>query len=92
MPYKQLIRPMVENAYPICRSAARTHVRKLQVFKSKCLCVAITASWYIYNSQIHEDLGVPFFADHIRYLTEGFDLKLDGVWNPLFRQRSKYVR
>jgi len=24
MLYKQLVRPMVENAYPICRSAART--------------------------------------------------------------------
>jgi hypothetical protein len=92
MSYKQLIRPTVKNAYPICRCTTRTHVRQLQVFKSKCLRVAMTASRYIPNSQIHEDLGVPFLAYHIRCLTDGFDLKLDGVWNLLFRQRGKYVR
>jgi hypothetical protein len=25
------------------------------------------------NRQIHEDMGIPFFADHIRALTESFD-------------------
>jgi len=60
MLYKQLIRLIVDNAYLICRSAARTHVRKLQVFKSKCLRILMAASWYIPNIQIHEDLGVPF--------------------------------
>jgi len=33
--YKRLIRPMMENAYPIRRFAASTHVRKSQVVKSK---------------------------------------------------------
>jgi len=28
------------------------------------------------NRQVHEDLGVPLFADHIRALTESFDSKL----------------
>ena len=35
--YKQLIRPLMDYACPACRSAARTHVRKLQVLQSKCL-------------------------------------------------------
>jgi hypothetical protein len=30
--YKQLIRPMMDYACPIWRSAARSHVRKLQVY------------------------------------------------------------
>ena len=33
--YKRLIRPMMEYAYPIWRSAASTHVRKSQVLKCK---------------------------------------------------------
>jgi len=66
-------------ACPIWRFAARNHVRKLQVLQSKCLRIAIGASWYSGNSQIHEDLRVPFFADRIRSRTERFDPKLTGV-------------
>jgi len=71
--YKQLVRPMIDYACPAWRSAARTHVRRLQVLQSKCLRLATVASWYVSNRQIHEDLGVPLFADHIRALTEIFD-------------------
>ena len=45
--YKQLIRPMMDYACPAWRSAARTHVRRLQVLQSKCLCLAIGAPWYV---------------------------------------------
>jgi hypothetical protein len=74
--YKQVIRPMVDYACPIWRSAARRHVWKLQVLQSKCLPIATNAPWYFGNRQIHEDLGIPFFADHIRALTEEFRLKV----------------
>ena len=43
------------------------------------------------NRQIHEDLGVPLFADHIRALTESFDSKLVGVGNSLVRQLGRYL-
>jgi len=32
-----------------------------------------THLWYLCNKQIHADLGVPIFADHIRALTKSFD-------------------
>ena len=57
--YKQLIRLLLDYACPAWRSAARSHVRKLQVLQSKCLCLATGAPWYVSNRQIHEDLGVP---------------------------------
>ena len=38
--YKQLIRPMMNYAFPAWRSAARNHVRRLQVLQSKCLRLA----------------------------------------------------
>jgi hypothetical protein len=43
--YKQLIRPMMDCAYPILRSAASSHVKKLQVLQSKCLRIATNAPW-----------------------------------------------
>jgi hypothetical protein len=38
--YKQLILPMMFYACPVWRSIARSHIRKLQVLQSKCLCIA----------------------------------------------------
>jgi hypothetical protein len=90
--YKQLIRPVMDYACPAWRSAASSHVRRLQVLQSKCLRSATGAFWYVSNRQIHEDLGVPLFADHVRALTASFDLKLADVGNPLVRQLGRYLR
>jgi hypothetical protein len=88
---RQLIRPMMDYACPVWRSAARCHIRKLQVLQSKCLRIATGALWYMSSRQIHEDLGVPFFADHIRALTDSFDSKLADAGNPLVRQLGRYL-
>jgi len=90
--YKQLMRPMMEQACPACRSAAHTHARRLQVLQSKCLRLATDVPWYAINRQIHEDLCVPLFANHIRALTASFDSKLADVGNPLVRQLGRYLR
>jgi hypothetical protein len=44
--------------------------QKLQVLQSKCLRIATNASWYIGKREIHDDLGIPYFSDHIRYLRD----------------------
>jgi len=62
--YKQLIRPMMDYACPAWRSTARSHVRRLKLLQTKCLRLATGAPWYVSNRQIHEDLGVPLFAEH----------------------------
>ena len=86
--YKQLIRPMMDYSCPAWRSAARTHVRRLQVLQSKCLRLATGAPWYVSNRQIHEELCVPLFADHIRALTADIHSKLADVGNPLVATRQ----
>ena len=48
----------------------------------KFLRLATGAPWYVSNMQIHEELGLPLFANHIRALTESFDSKLADVGNP----------
>ena len=89
--YKQVIYPMMYYAYPARRSCARPHVRRLQVFLSKCLRLVTGAPLYACNRQIHEDLGFPLFVDHIRALTESFESKLADVGNPLVRQLGRYL-
>ena len=73
--YKQLIRHMAY-ACPSCRSAAHTHVRKLQVLQHKGLCLATGVPWYVSSGQVHGDVGVPLFADHIRDLNASWDSKV----------------
>jgi hypothetical protein len=90
--YKQLIRPMMDYACPIWKSAARSQVQMLRVLQYKCLRIATNAPWYAGNRQIHEDLGIPFFADHIRALTKGLDSKLADAGNPLVRQMGRHLR
>ena len=61
---------------------------------ARCMSAWLTigAPWYVSNRQIHEDLGVPLFAGHIKALTESFDSKLADVGNPLVRQLGRYLR
>jgi hypothetical protein len=87
--YKQFIRPMKDYTCPI-RSFGDS-VEILQVLQSKCFCLATIASWHVSSRQIHEDLGVPFFAN-IRTLTASFDSELTDVKKPLVRQIGRYLR
>ena len=52
------------------------------MLQSKCLRLATGAHSYVSNRQIHEDLGVPLFADHIRALSASLDSKLADVETP----------
>jgi 4-amino-4-deoxy-L-arabinose transferase-like glycosyltransferase len=74
----KLIRPMVDYACLIWMSAARTHVRTLQVLQSKYIRFSISAPWYTGNRKIREDLGVPYFSDHMRFLNERLKISWSG--------------
>jgi hypothetical protein len=82
---------MMDYACPAWRSAAHTHVYRLQVLLSKCLHLATGAPWYVSNRQIHENLGVPLFSKHIRAPTASFDSKLADMGNPLVQQLGRYL-
>jgi len=89
LPYKQLIRPMIDDACPAWRSDAHTHCLRLHILQSKCLRLATGPPSYVSSRQIHEDLGVPLFADRIRSLTASFDSRLADVMKPLVRQLGR---
>ena len=61
------------------------------MLQSKCLLHATGAPWYVSNRQIHDDLDVTLFTDHIGSLTESFDSKLADVGNPLLQQLDRYL-
>jgi hypothetical protein len=47
--------------------------------------------WNLSNRQIHENLGIPLFAN-IRALTASFDTRIADAWKPLVRQLGRYLR
>jgi hypothetical protein len=57
--YKQPIRPVMDSACPVWTSAARSHIKKLQVLQSKCLRIATSSPWYTGNRQNHDDFESP---------------------------------
>ena len=62
------------------------------MLQSKCLRLGTGGPWYVSNRQIHDDLGVRLFAEHIRTLTASFDSKVADTGNPLVRQLGRYLR
>jgi hypothetical protein len=65
--------------------------RSYRWYNPSVFALLLVPPWYVSNRQIHEDLGVPLFADHIRALTASFDSKLADVGNPLVRQLGRYL-
>jgi hypothetical protein len=49
------------------------------------------ASWYNGNRQIHDDLGVPYYTEHIRSLTESIGSKVVDVGKSLFTQLGRHL-
>jgi hypothetical protein len=90
-----LVSPVLFNLYvndiPTPYTTACSQVRKLQAVQYKGLHIANNAPWYVSNKQIHEGLGILFFTDHIRALTESFDPKLANAGNPLVRQHGRHL-
>ena len=67
------------------------HQKSFRCFNPNVFAL-LCAPCYMSNTEINEDLGVPFFADHIIALTESFDTKLADAGNPLVRQLGRYLR
>ena len=62
------------------------------MLNSKCFRIAIGVPLYVFNRQVHEDEGVPLFADHIRTLTVNFESNLAVVGNNLVRELGRSLR
>lgn len=87
--YQQLIRPVAYYACPIRSFTARTYAPRL--FQSKCFIPVTSVLCYVRSWYVHEDLGVPFFADHVTALTESFESKLADVKMLLIRKIGRHL-
>jgi hypothetical protein len=59
----------------------------MRMIRSKCRRIATSVVWNVTNKQIHEDLDVEFFANHVRKLSESFNSH--RVWVPTYFDDSE---
>lgn len=81
-PRTQLIRP-------VRRSATHCHSGGSKCYSQRHVIACDYCTGGRSERQIHTDLCVPFFAEHMRTLTENFACNAFDTANPIFRQRSR---
>lgn len=64
--YTAIIRPIITYGMTVWGYAAKTHLKKLEVFQMKMLRIATKAPWYLRNQQIRRETGIPTIEDYIK--------------------------
>jgi hypothetical protein len=88
--YKQFIRPMMDYACPVWRSATRSRVRKLQVLQSKCLRIATNAPCTLVTGKFTRNWGFLFRRPH-QGINRELRLKVNCCGNPLVMQLGRHL-
>lgn len=64
--YNQIIKPIWTYGIQLWGCAKQTHIKQIQTFQNKVLRNIVGAPWYVRNSDIHRDLGIPSVYEEIR--------------------------
>lgn len=74
--YKSILRPILTYACPVWGTASRTSLKKVQALQNKVLRIIANAPWFVRNTQIHQELGIPPIQEFIKKSAETFFNKL----------------
>jgi len=80
--YNQILKPIWMYGIQLWGCASRSHISKLQRFQNKVLRTIANAPWYIRNSDLHRDLGVPLVEDIIKQIATKHKNRLMQHENP----------
>lgn len=72
--YKTTIRQIATYAAPIISTAAKTHVKKLQIMQNKILKMILGVHWRTATDEIHNITGVERIRDYLRKLSDNFEV------------------
>jgi 4-amino-4-deoxy-L-arabinose transferase-like glycosyltransferase len=86
--YKDILRPVWAYGIQIWGSAKPSNLRIIQAFQSICLRQIVSASWYIKNANLHNDLNVPTLSQLTKSHFLSFHSKLNHNNNPLIKRLS----
>lgn len=74
--YNQILKPIWVYGIQLWGCAADCHIKSIQTFQNKVLRNAVNAPWYIRNSDLHRDLGIPMVHEVIEQMALKHQSKL----------------
>ncbi|KAL1454650.1 hypothetical protein WDU94_010864 [Cyamophila willieti] len=88
--YKSILLPLVIYASPVWVTAARSHIKKVEVFQNKVLRIITKAPWFVRNSNIQKDLKVePVFNVMIKHTINMLKDNPHGIGRRRFVRRRR---
>lgn len=88
--YKTIIRPILIYAAPVWCGAARTNLRKLQVYENKCLRLATNSDRHIQLVDLYDKANILKITDYIQEESQKFYAKLAHSQNPLTKNITRH--
>lgn len=64
--YNQILKPVWLYGIQLWGCAKQQHIKSIQTFQNKVLRNMVNAPWYVRNSDIHRDLGIPYVTSEIQ--------------------------
>jgi hypothetical protein len=74
--YTSIIRPLLTYACPVWAAVSPTKIKKIQTLQNKFFRISLKAPWYMRNSQIHNDTGIPLISTWIKTQFKNFHANL----------------
>lgn len=84
--YKIILKPIWTYGIQLWGCAKASHTKILQRCQSKILRTIVNAPWYVTNTTLHTDLGIPYVANEIQRLARTYTHNLAGHGNELIGQ------
>jgi hypothetical protein len=85
--YKAVIKPIWTYGVELWDCASNSSIAILQRCQSKMLRSMTDAPWYVSNSTLHNDLGIPYIKDVIQERSSKHNDRLEVHPNPLLQPR-----
>lgn len=90
--YQSILRPVITYGCIIWGTTSKTNLNKVQTFQNKILRIAVNAPWYMRNTQIHRELGIPTIEDFIKKCAKDFFKNINKCVSAVNLQLGKRTR
>lgn len=70
--YTAIIRPIFTYGCSVWYATSKTNLNKLQILQNKALRIITNAQWFVRNSQLHRETGIPTIEEYIRETAHKF--------------------
>lgn len=80
--YNQILKPVWMYGIQLWGCASSCHILKIQRFQNKVLRTIVDAPWYVRDSDLHRDLGVPMVVPAIKQIATKHENRLIQHENP----------